>query len=114
MPAAPRLAYGNTRDLVLGLEVVLADGRVWNGLRQAAQGQYRLRPEEPVHRLGGHARHRHGRRAEAVSAAARPRHGARRRARPCRRAGALGAGQALAGGGVTAFELMPRIGLDLC
>ena len=27
------LAYGNTRDLVLGLEVVLPDGRIWNGLR---------------------------------------------------------------------------------
>ncbi|WP_250511482.1 FAD-binding oxidoreductase [Caballeronia sp. GACF4] len=25
--------FGNTRDLVLGLEVVLPDGRVWNGLR---------------------------------------------------------------------------------
>jgi FAD/FMN-containing dehydrogenase len=26
------IAYGNTRDLVLGLEVVLSDGRIWNGL----------------------------------------------------------------------------------
>ena len=26
------LAYGNTRQLVLGLEVVLADGRIWQGL----------------------------------------------------------------------------------
>lgn len=27
------LRYGNTRDLTLGLEVVLPDGQVWNGLR---------------------------------------------------------------------------------
>ena len=27
------LRYGNTRELVLGLEVVLADGRIWSGLR---------------------------------------------------------------------------------
>ncbi len=27
------LRYGNSRDLVLGLEVVLADGQIWDGLR---------------------------------------------------------------------------------
>jgi FAD/FMN-containing dehydrogenase len=27
------LRYGNTRDLVLGIEVVLPDGRVWDGMR---------------------------------------------------------------------------------
>ena len=27
------LRYGTTRELVLGIEVVLPDGRIWNGLR---------------------------------------------------------------------------------
>ena len=27
------LRFGNTRDLILGIEVVLADGRIWKGLR---------------------------------------------------------------------------------
>ena len=36
------LAYGNARNLCLGLEVVLADGRIWSGLNRLAQGQYRI------------------------------------------------------------------------
>ncbi len=28
------IAYGNARDLCLGLEVVLSDGRIWNGLKR--------------------------------------------------------------------------------
>ncbi|MFX7571096.1 FAD-binding oxidoreductase, partial [Acinetobacter baumannii] len=28
------IRYGNARELVLGLEVVLPDGRVWDGLRR--------------------------------------------------------------------------------
>ena len=28
------LAYGNTRELILGVEVVLPDGRIWEGLRK--------------------------------------------------------------------------------
>ena len=36
------IAYGNARDLVTGVEAVLADGRIVHALEQAAQGQYRL------------------------------------------------------------------------
>jgi hypothetical protein len=42
-------------------------------LRQAEEGQHRLRPAQPLHRRGRHARHHHRGDAEAVSAAARGR-----------------------------------------
>ena len=53
------LAYGSARDLALGLEVVLADGQRVERPQVAAQGQFRLRPQGPDHRLGGDARHHH-------------------------------------------------------
>ena len=108
------LAYGNARQLVLGLEVVLADGRVWNGLKRAEEGQHRLRPEGPVHRLGRHARHHHGGRAASCF-----RSPPRRRPRSWRcpiSTSALplfGLAQDAAGHSLTAFEFMPRIVLDL-
>ena len=65
--------YGNTRDLCLGLEVVTAQGEIWDGLTGPAQGQHRLRPARPVHRQRRHAGHHHRRDHEAVPAARRAR-----------------------------------------
>ena len=109
------LRYGNARDLVLGLEVVLPDGRIWNGLRALAQGQHRLRPEAAVHRRRRHARHHHRRRAEAVSAAAarRPPPGSRCRDPEARRGTAGHAAARIAATAITAFELISRACLDL-
>ena len=36
------LRYGSMREQVLGLEAVLPNGKIWNGLEAAAQGQHRL------------------------------------------------------------------------
>ena len=67
------LKYGVTRDYVLGLEVVLADGTVAPPRRPHAQEQDRLRPAPAVRRLGRPAGRRHRGHAEAAAAAAVPR-----------------------------------------
>ena len=61
------LRYGNTRENVLGLEAVLPDGRIWDGLYRPAQEQHRLRPQAPVHRQRRHAGRDHRGDAEAAS-----------------------------------------------
>ncbi len=108
------LRYGNARDLTLGLEVVLPDGRVWNGLRALSKDNagYALR-----HLFVG---------AEGtlgiITAAV-----LKLFPRPHEAATALCAlddlaavtkllhrARALSGDAVTAFELIPRIGLEMC
>ncbi len=61
------LAYGNTRELVLGVEVVLASGEVWNGLRTLRKDNTGYDLTRPLHRRRGDARHHHRGGAEAVS-----------------------------------------------
>ncbi len=54
------LRFGMARDLVLGVEAVLADGTVIDVASQGRQEQHGLRPAAAVHRRRGHAGHRHG------------------------------------------------------
>ena len=103
------LRYGSTRALCLGIEVVLADGRVTGPDEPVAQGQFRLRPEGPVHRRRRHAGHHHRRRDEA---GARDRAPMRPRRWPCAACptalSLLNRLQEATGGLVEAFEFMPR------
>ena len=43
------LYYGNARDLVLGIEVVLPNGLIYESPQCAAQGQYWLRPKAIIY-----------------------------------------------------------------
>ena len=106
------LAYGNTRELVLGLEVVLADGRVWNGLRRLKKDNtgYDLKQlfiggegtlgtiTAAVLKLFPQPRGQ----AVAFAGLESPQHALQ----------LLHAMRGAAGNALTGFEIMPRLGMD--
>ena len=114
MPAAPAvLAYGNTRELVLGVEVVLASGEIWDGLRK-------LRKDNTGYDLKDIFIGAEGTLGVITAAVLKlfpkPRGtsvafvGVKD---PAAALALLDIAKGLAGPGLTAFELMPRIGIDV-
>lgn len=108
------LRYGNARDLVLGLEVVLPDGRIWNGLRALGKDNtgYALRQlfvgaEGTLGIITAAVLKLFPRPAETATAfcALKSLEDATT---------LLNRARALSGDAVTAFELIPRIGLEMC
>ncbi|HCX68297.1 MAG TPA: hydroxyacid dehydrogenase, partial [Rhodobiaceae bacterium] len=106
------LRYGNARDLVLGLEVVLANGDIWNGLTGLRKDNtgYDLRhlfmgSEGTLGIITGAVLKLFPRpRAISTAFAAVPDVGAAVKL--------LRVADALSGGQVTTFELVPRIGVE--
>lgn len=106
------LAYGNARELCMGLEVVLADGRIWNGLRQ-------LRKDNTGYDLKNLFIGAEGTLGIITAAVLKlfPLPAARATAflavpSPEAALALLNTAKAGAGGTLTTFELMPRIGVD--
>jgi FAD/FMN-containing dehydrogenase len=106
------LAYGSARDLTLGLEVVLADGSVWNGLKRLRKDNsgYDLKDlfigsEGTLGIITAAVLRLFPRPAATVTAFAGLEHLDSATAFFSRAYGH-------AGPALTAFELMPRIGLD--
>ncbi|MHC5654507.1 FAD-binding oxidoreductase [Stappia sp. ICDLI1TA098] len=106
------LAYGNTRDLVLGLEVVMADGRVLDGLRS-------LRKDNTGYDLKQLFIGAEGTLGIVTAAVIKlfPRPRAQDVAfigleSPHEALKLFAAARARAGGMLTGFELMPRVGLE--
>ncbi len=106
------LRYGNARDLVLGLEVVLPDGRVWEGLRG-------LRKDNTGYDLKHLFIGAEG--TLGVITAAVLKLYPQQRSRETAMAAVGGAEEALAlfsrvmaacGDALTAFELVPRLGME--
>lgn len=108
------LRYGNARDLVLGLEVVLPDGRIWNGLRALGKDNTGFALKQlfvgsegtlgiitaAVLKLFPNPRE-----TETAFCALASLEDVTR---------LLNRSRALSGDAVTAFELVPRIGLEMC
>ncbi len=108
------LRYGNARDLVLGLEVVLPDGRIWNGLRALGKDNtgYALRQlfvgsEGTLGIITAAVLKLFPRPTETATAmcALNTLDDASK---------LLNRARAVSGDAVTAFELIPRIGLEMC
>ncbi len=107
------LAYGNTRDLVLGVEAVLPDGEVWNGLS-------RLRKDNTGFDLRGLLVGSEGTLGIVTAAVLKlfPLPAARATAfcgvpSPEAALALLARFRAGSGGTLTTFELMPRFGIDV-
>ncbi len=106
------LRYGNARDLVLGLEVVLPDGRIWDGLRALRKDNtgYALKhlfvgAEGTLGIITAACLKLFPRPAETAVAFVAVRD-------PAAAVELLGRARAATGDRVNAFELIPRIGLD--
>lgn len=108
------LRYGNARDLVLGLEVVLPDGRIWNGLRKLRKDntgydlkQLFIGSEGTLGIVTAAVLRLFPRPRSVVTALA----GLRSAAHALE---LLDCARAVCGDAITGFELMSRICLDFC
>ncbi len=107
------IAYGNTRDLVLGLEVVLPDGRIWNGLSGLRKDNAGY---EMKHLFIGSEGTLGIITAATLKVFPRPRSQVTAFvgvASPAKALQLLARAQAGSGGTVTTFEVMPRLAIDM-